>query len=118
VAAAPSPQAAALLAAATLPGTPQAASHSTRLDALIAQGWVIATPIIYEDFLPVSAAGIFRSNLDQVSAAILPAEPARTAFEAALGMTLLDEQSLYSAQQQASIESCLLPFDPFTTGLP
>jgi uncharacterized glyoxalase superfamily metalloenzyme YdcJ len=118
VAAAPSPQAAALLAAATLPGTPQAASHSTRLDALIAQGWIIATPIIYEDFLPVSAAGIFRSNLDQVSAAILPAEPARTAFEAALGMTLLDEQSLYSAQQQASIESCLLPFDPFTTGLP
>jgi uncharacterized glyoxalase superfamily metalloenzyme YdcJ len=27
------------------------------------RGWVTATPIVYEDFLPLSAAGIFRSNL-------------------------------------------------------
>jgi uncharacterized glyoxalase superfamily metalloenzyme YdcJ len=33
------------------------------LDALVEQGIVEATPITYEDFLPVSAAGIFQSNL-------------------------------------------------------
>ncbi len=33
------------------------------LDALIADGTVAADPIVYEDFLPRSAAGIFQSNL-------------------------------------------------------
>ena len=33
------------------------------IDALLARGLVQANPITYEDFLPVSAAGIFRSNL-------------------------------------------------------
>jgi uncharacterized glyoxalase superfamily metalloenzyme YdcJ len=31
---------------------------------LVEQGWVVASPIVYEDFLPRSAAGIFASNLD------------------------------------------------------
>ena len=31
---------------------------------LVEQGWLVATPIVYEDFLPRSAAGIFASNLD------------------------------------------------------
>lgn len=33
------------------------------IDALIASGALIADPQVYEDFLPVSAAGIFQSNL-------------------------------------------------------
>ncbi|GAA3192651.1 MULTISPECIES: 2-oxoadipate dioxygenase/decarboxylase family protein [Streptomyces] len=33
------------------------------LAALLDQGWLTARPIVYEDFLPRSAAGIFRSNL-------------------------------------------------------
>ena len=33
------------------------------MDALVEQGLVEAQPITYEDFLPVSAAGIFQSNL-------------------------------------------------------
>src|SRR5580704_4451419 len=33
------------------------------IEALIANGCLRFDPIIYEDFLPVSAAGIFRSNL-------------------------------------------------------
>ncbi|MBY4212507.1 VOC family protein [Rhodococcus fascians] len=33
------------------------------LKSLIEQDWVIAEPIVYEDFLPRSAAGIFQSNL-------------------------------------------------------
>ena len=32
-------------------------------DALVEQGWVDLEPVVYEDFLPRSAAGIFRSNL-------------------------------------------------------
>jgi uncharacterized glyoxalase superfamily metalloenzyme YdcJ len=33
------------------------------LSDLLDQNWVIAQPIVYEDFLPKSAAGIFQSNL-------------------------------------------------------
>lgn len=33
------------------------------LSTLLDQGWLIADPIVYEDFLPRSAAGIFNSNL-------------------------------------------------------
>lgn len=33
------------------------------LAALLADGWLRAEPVVYEDFLPRSAAGIFRSNL-------------------------------------------------------
>lgn len=33
------------------------------LSELVAGGWVRAVPVVYEDFLPRSAAGIFRSNL-------------------------------------------------------
>ena len=33
------------------------------LSALLDGGWIRATPIVYEDFLPRSAAGIFSSNL-------------------------------------------------------
>jgi uncharacterized glyoxalase superfamily metalloenzyme YdcJ len=36
----------------------------TRLRDLVANGWLRVEPIVYEDFLPRSAAGIFRSNLD------------------------------------------------------
>jgi uncharacterized glyoxalase superfamily metalloenzyme YdcJ len=32
-------------------------------DALVGAGWVRLEPVVYEDFLPRSAAGIFRSNL-------------------------------------------------------
>ena len=34
------------------------------LGRLLADGWVRAEPVVYEDFLPASAAGIFASNLD------------------------------------------------------
>jgi uncharacterized glyoxalase superfamily metalloenzyme YdcJ len=33
------------------------------LTRLLAEGWLHAEPVVYEDFLPRSAAGIFRSNL-------------------------------------------------------
>ncbi|MBE7213136.1 MAG: DUF1338 family protein, partial [Gluconacetobacter diazotrophicus] len=64
-------------------------------------------PLVYEDFLPVSAAGIFRSNLAapglggdrqggdrQGGDGMAPGE--RGAFEAALGAPVLDEMALYA----------------------
>lgn len=36
---------------------------STNLRGLLDHNWLIAEPIVYEDFLPKSAAGIFQSNL-------------------------------------------------------
>jgi uncharacterized glyoxalase superfamily metalloenzyme YdcJ len=35
----------------------------TSVTELVDEGWVTATPVVYEDFLPRSAAGIFQSNL-------------------------------------------------------
>ncbi len=57
-------------------------------------------PILYEDFLPVSAAGIFRSNLghDDRTGGLAAGERAR--FEAALGATVLDEMALYAAEAE------------------
>jgi uncharacterized glyoxalase superfamily metalloenzyme YdcJ len=59
-------------------------------------------PLTYEDFLPVSAAGIFRSNLrESGEATALQAESNQAAFEQALGCPVWDMFSLY-AEQAAS----------------
>jgi uncharacterized glyoxalase superfamily metalloenzyme YdcJ len=73
------------------------------LDALIGMGHVTADPIIYEDFLPVSAAGIFQSNLGDEARSEYGAHADRTMFEAALGAPVLDEFALYAAAQAASL---------------
>lgn len=75
------------------------------LDQLVEQGRVRADPITYEDFLPVSAAGIFQSNLGTDGAMALAAESAQAEFEAALGAAVHDEFALYAAEQQASIDA-------------
>lgn len=78
------------------------------LDDLIAQGAVTAEPITYEDFLPVSAAGIFQSNLGaEARAAAYAVDPAKAAFEQALGRPVLDEMALYQAEQDASLADTL-----------
>lgn len=74
----------------------------TGIEAAIAAGYVDADPIIYEDFLPVSAAGIFRSNLGDETPAAYRANADRQAFEAALGAATSDEFALYSAIETAS----------------
>lgn len=73
------------------------------LDGLIARGAVEATPLIYEDFLPVSAAGIFQSNLDGDNRAHYTANANREAFEQALGGPVLDEFTLYGETEARSI---------------
>jgi uncharacterized glyoxalase superfamily metalloenzyme YdcJ len=42
---------------------PRRQTPGNALRDLVQQDWVIAEPIVYEDFLPKSAAGIFQSNL-------------------------------------------------------
>jgi uncharacterized glyoxalase superfamily metalloenzyme YdcJ len=74
------------------------------LETLIATGAVSAQPIVYEDFLPVSAAGIFRSNLGKQVAAGYDAAPAQQQFEEALGCPVLDEIALYERQQRESLQ--------------
>lgn len=73
------------------------------LEALIAQGVVQAEPITYEDFLPVSAAGIFQSNLGGDEQKHYQANAAQQVFEAALGAQVHDEIALYTDAQERSL---------------
>ncbi|PZU09875.1 MAG: DUF1338 domain-containing protein [Sphingomonas sp.] len=75
------------------------------LEELIADGAVIATPITYEDFLPVSAAGIFRSNLGDEARGGYAATGSRAEFEQALGEPTLDEFTLYAGAQADSLRA-------------
>ena len=73
------------------------------LEAGIAAGRIRATPIVYEDFLPVSAAGIFQSNLGDDEQRHYAASAAKAAFEAALGAPVLDPFALYAALEAQSV---------------
>lgn len=75
------------------------------LAALRRDGIVGARPIVYEDFLPVSAAGIFQSNLGGEEQKSYAANAAQAAFEQALGAAVADEIALYEASQAASVEA-------------
>ncbi|MFY3818548.1 2-oxoadipate dioxygenase/decarboxylase family protein, partial [Escherichia coli] len=73
---------------------------------LIERGWVAAQPITYEDFLPVSAAGIFQSNLGNETQARNHGNASREAFEQALGCPVLDEFQLYQEAEERSKRRC------------
>ncbi|WP_110687591.1 2-oxoadipate dioxygenase/decarboxylase HglS [Salinicola aestuarinus] len=79
-------------------------SHPRDVDSLIDQGWIAATPITYEDFLPVSAAGIFQSNLGDTQHQAYASESNRSAFELALGRPVLDEFALYAELETDSLD--------------
>lgn len=81
--------------------------QSDNLEDLIDAGVVQADPITYEDFLPVSAAGIFQSNLGDDDRSLNAGQAHQQAFEAALGCQVQDPFQLYAAQQQASLNDCL-----------
>lgn len=76
-------------------------------EALIAKGYLAFAPIVYEDFLPVSAAGIFQSNLGTDQQQNYATRSNRDAFEAALGAAVADELALYAVRQAASLDSAL-----------
>ncbi|WP_058972902.1 2-oxoadipate dioxygenase/decarboxylase HglS [Type-D symbiont of Plautia stali] len=73
---------------------------------LLDEGRLQAEPIIYEDFLPVSAAGIFQSNLGDEVQARSAGNASRVDFEAALGAKVQDEMALYQQMQQHSLARC------------
>ncbi|UPL02585.1 hypothetical protein LCI18_013519 [Fusarium solani-melongenae] len=80
---------------------------STDMDALIDSGAVQLEPITYEDFLPVSAAGIFHSNLGNDGGMDHVAAADQASFEKGLGCKVNKEFELYRKMQEASIGECL-----------
>ncbi|MBX4948824.1 VOC family protein [Rhizobium binae] len=76
-------------------------------ETLIARGHLAFSPIVYEDFLPVSAAGIFQSNLGTDQQQNYVTRSNRDAFEAALGATVQDELALYAERQAASLDAAM-----------
>jgi len=76
------------------------------LDALLQAGFLRFEPLVYEDFLPVSAAGIFQSNLGDAAQTHYAQHSNQAAFEQALGRSTIDELGLYAQTQQRSLEEC------------
>lgn len=77
------------------------------VDDLLREGTLRAESILYEDFLPVSAAGIFRSNLGDQRADEFIERADRRAFETALGAPVLDERALYEEEERRSLSASL-----------
>lgn len=85
------------------------------LAAALEQGLIRAEPILYEDFLPVSAAGIFRSNLgagDPDGAGNAGSTASQAELEAALGRPVLDPFALYQAIEDESRAAALAAVQP------
>lgn len=85
---------------------------------LLAKGAVSANLIVYEDFLPVSAARIFDSNLDSQSGRINLTfksleeykdyeHKMKLVFEKELGRNVVDSFSSYGKEQEDSIKTCI-----------
>lgn len=71
-------------------------------------GVLAATPIVYEDFLPRSAAGIFQSNLTDEGArddAVAGTRRDAGWLSDVIGAPVRDPYALYAAQQQASVDA-------------
>nr|WP_315448255.1 VOC family protein [uncultured Pseudomonas sp.] len=76
------------------------------LEDLLRDGYVKAEPLVYEDFLPVSAAGIFQSNLGDAAQTHYGEHSNRHAFEQALGRSTINELGLYAETQRRSLKEC------------
>lgn len=81
--------------------------QSSDLEVLISEGYITFAPIVYEDFLPVSAAGIFSSNLGDSTLSISVGSPDQTAFEEALGEKTINPFEWYEKLEKESIQKSL-----------
>jgi uncharacterized glyoxalase superfamily metalloenzyme YdcJ len=82
------------------------AIRATDLDELMRLGYIRAAGLRYEDFLPISAAGIFASNLGQYgteSTAGTKPVYGREMLEKIMGKTIIDPDALYARQEEESI---------------
>lgn len=89
--------------------TQYSSTTSETLSKLLEQGVLEYEPITYEDFLPLSAGGIFNSNLSNTSQSkqlIVNADPDLDGFQRSLGTPITDEFHLYEQMQQESLEDC------------
>ncbi len=87
---------------------PDGTSPPADVAGLLDGGWVTAQPIVYEDFLPRSAAGIFQSNLADAGSrdsAEAGADLDAGWMAGALGRELADPLSLYAAQRERSLHT-------------
>ncbi|VUC32829.1 unnamed protein product [Clonostachys rosea] len=82
-------------------------TSDANIDALVQSGTIKLSPITYEDFLPISAAGIFHSNIGDDGPATAQARSDKAAFESALGMKVKSSYELYECIQAESITECL-----------
>ncbi len=85
---------------------PVPAGETLPLSRLITDGVLIPEPIVYEDFLPRSAAGIFQSNLTDEGSR--DDEQAGTYYDlerlsSVIGIPISDPTDLYAQQQASSI---------------
>lgn len=78
-----------------------------QVDELIHEGVISIKPIVYEDFLPVSAAGIFQSNLGEHARTEYQACSNQTQFEQYLGKKTYDMIALYEQTSQQSLQKLL-----------
>ena len=81
--------------------------HAEDLESALKTGVIGFAPIVYEDFLPVSAAGIFQSNLGDDKGQDIVANANQAVFEQVLGTSVLDEFAHYAKLESLSIETSL-----------
>ncbi|KIX00388.1 uncharacterized protein Z518_10527 [Rhinocladiella mackenziei CBS 650.93] len=88
--------------------TARPSEESTQtLSDLIEKGLVEFTPIVYEDFLPISAAGIFTSNLKDFSNKETQcAKGNRALLEECLGHAVQEPTRLYEQMEAESLDKC------------
>ena len=80
----------------------------TDIEVLVEAGAVQFNPLTYEDFLPVSAAGIFQSNLGDDNTQDFVESPNQKRFEQDLGAKVLNEFEHYARIERESIEAVQL----------
>jgi len=89
---------------------PDALMSSSSLAELLRDEIVIADPIVYEDFLPRRAAGIFQSNL--TDSGLKDNFTAGTKYDIdwlsdAIGQSISVPEELYRAQSEASLQAAV-----------
>ncbi|EKT77317.1 hypothetical protein WSS_A38206 [Rhodococcus opacus M213] len=86
---------------------PNTGQPESDLATLIRDGWVVPQPIVYEDFLPRSAAGIFQSNLTSEGRKDNSRHGSNCSLDwmsGILGQPVADPYDLYAAQRQESLD--------------
>src|SRR5699024_9403962 len=98
--------------------------HNVSLLSLLDDGIIVAEPIVYEDFLPRSAAGIFQSNLTGEGSrddALQGTDYDINVMSEIVGRPVADPHDLYRKQQDASLAEVAAQLDrsiaPITANL-